>query len=79
MLQTQIEGGERKMTQVFVSYHFTAKNGKMNGFGNYVGAFNQEEYKNELGKFILDLEETISKLLKEKLKMEVGVKIMNFK
>ena len=67
------------MTEVFVSYHFTAKNGKMNGFGNYIGEFEKGSYEDNMKSFILDLQETITKLLEEKLGMSVGVKILFFR
>ncbi len=67
------------MKKVFVSYHFTAKNGKMNGFGNWMGEFEEGQYESDPAKFILDTQETIEKLLSEKLKMEVGVKVLFFR
>ncbi|KKK52131.1 hypothetical protein LCGC14_3107980 [marine sediment metagenome] len=67
------------MKKVFVSYHFTTKNAKLNGFGNYIGEFDEEAYMNDIARFILDLEATISKLLGEKLNMEVGVKVLYFR
>ncbi len=67
------------MRKVFVSYHFTAKDGKMNGFGNWMGEFEEGQYESSPEKFILDAQETIEKLLLQKLNMEVGVKILFFK
>ena len=69
-----------KMTKkIFVSYHFTATNGKFNGFGNYMAQFNPEEYEEEPDKFILDLQETIAHLLETKLNTPVAVKILFFR
>ena len=67
------------MKQVFVSYHFTTKNGEYNGFGNYIGEFEGEAYVNDMRKFILDLEEIIEKNLLEKIKLEVQVKVLYFR
>ncbi|HEC37464.1 hypothetical protein LCGC14_0476700 [marine sediment metagenome] len=67
------------MKQVFASYHFTAKNGKLNGFGNYLGEFDEEIYERDMGRFILDLEKTIANQLLEKISLEVQVKILYFR
>lgn len=67
------------MKEVFVSYHFTARSGKLNGFGNYIGQFEDDAYTNDKRNFILNLEETISNLLKDKLGFEVAVKVMFFR
>ena len=67
------------MKKIFMSYHFTSKDGKMNGFGNWIGEFEEGQYDNDPAKFILDAQETIERLLKDKLKFEVGVKILNFR
>ncbi len=66
------------MKKVFVSYHFTTKNAKFNGFGNYIGEFEEEGYE-DLSKFILDLQDTIGNLLTEKLNTEVQVKVLYFR
>lgn len=78
MKYEQVQGGVI-MNKVFVSYHYTAKNGKYNGFGNYMGEFSAGAYEDDPGKFILDLEETIAKQLEEKTKMPCGIKIMFFR
>ena len=67
------------MKKVFVSYHFTTKDAKFNGFGNYIGEFNSEDYMDDLAMFILDIEDTIAHKLKEKLNMEVAVKVLYFR
>ena len=67
------------MKKIFMSYHFTAKDGKMNGFSNWIGEFEEGQYESDPAKFILDAQETIEKLLKDKLKFEVGVKILFFR
>ena len=64
------------MKQVFVSYHYTAKNGKFNGFGNYIGEFNPEDYQNDLRNFILMLEETIAKVFEDQTKIPCKIKVM---
>ena len=69
----------RTMKKVFVSYHFTARDGSANGFGNYVGEFDEEEFANDLGLFILTLEDTISSKLNDKLGFEVAVKVLYFR
>lgn len=67
------------MRELFVSYHFTAKNGKINGFGNYIGAFDEEAYTDDKRKFILDLEEAIANQVEKKISLQVQVKVLNFK
>ncbi len=67
------------MKQVFVSYHFTTKNGEYNGFGNYISEFEEEAYINDMRKFILDLEEIIAEKLLEKIKLKVQVKVLYFR
>ena len=68
-----------KMKQVFVSYHYVSKNAKYNGFGNYIGEFNPEDYLNSLADFILGLEETIAHQLEEKREIPCSVKVMFFR
>lgn len=70
---------EKEMTNVFVSYHFTTKDGKLNGFGNYIGQFNNEDYKDNLAFFILQLEKEIAKAVEEKINMPVSVKVLYFR
>ncbi len=78
MLDNQIQGGAI-MKKVFVSYHYTAMDGSNHGFGNYIGEFEAGVYEDNLGKFILDLEETIARQLEEKTKVPCGIKIMYFR
>lgn len=73
-----IENDEGKIN-VFASYHFTAKSGKVNGFGNWIGKFEKGAYENNPKKFILDIQETISNLLEDKLGFEVAVKVLFFR
>lgn len=68
-----------KKRKIFASYHFTSLDLKFNGFGNYVGEFDVESYKDDPGKFILDLEKSVSMAVSEKLKMEVTVKVLYFR
>jgi len=77
--QIDIEKEVTKMKQVFVSYHYTSKDGKYNGFGNYIGEFRHEDYLNSLANFILQLEETIAYELEEKTGKPCAVKIMFFR
>lgn len=65
--------------QVFASYHWTSKNGKLNGFGNWMGQFDKAAYTNNPREFLLDMERTISNLLTEKLQKEVQVRILYFR
>ena len=67
------------MTQVFVSYHYTSTDLKYNGFGNYIGEFDEEAYLDDKAKFILDLQEAISNVLQEKIKMECQIKVLFFR
>ena len=69
---------EEKM-KIFCSYHFTTKDGKMNGFGNWMGEFPKEAYENAPEKFILEAQKTIEGLLAEKIGTEVAVKILFFR
>ncbi len=77
--QIEIKKEVTKMKQVFVSYHYTSKDGKYNGFGNYIGEFNPEDYLDSLAGFILQLEETIAHQLEEKIEIPCAVKIMFFR
>lgn len=67
------------MKKVFVSYHYTSKDGQYNGFGNYIGEFRAEDYMNDLKSFILQLEETISHQLEQKIELPCSVKVMFFR
>ena len=64
------------MKQIFVSFHYTAKNRKVNGFGNYVGEFSPEDYQNDLRNFILDLEKQIAEVFETQTKIPCTIKIM---
>ncbi|HEC39532.1 MAG TPA: hypothetical protein ENI29_14930 [bacterium] len=64
------------MKQVFVSFHYTAKDKSVNGFGNYVGEFNPDDYLNDLRNFILDLEEKITKVFEDQTKIPCAIKVM---
>ncbi len=75
----QLERREEKMTQVFVSYHYTTKDLKFNGFGNYIGEFDEEAYSDDKKNFILDLQEAISKELQDQINMECQVKVLFFR
>lgn len=77
--QINIEKEVTQMKQVFVSYHYTSKDGKYNGFGNYIGEFRHEDYLNSLSGFILELEETIAHQLEEKTDMPCAVRVMFFR
>ncbi len=64
------------MKQVFVSFHYTAKDKSVNGFGNYVGEFNPNDYVNNLRDFILDLEKQIAGVFENQTKIPCTIKIM---
>ena len=64
------------MKQVFVSFHYTARDRKVNGFGNYIGEFDPEEHENDLRSFILFLEKTIAKVFEEQTQIPCTIKIM---
>ncbi len=65
--------------KVFASYHFTSKDMKYNGFGNYIGEFDIAAYHYDPAKFIQDLEKSISMSVSEQLKMEVNIKVLFFR
>ena len=77
--QIEFEKEVTQMKQVFVSYHYTSKDGKYNGFGNYIGEFRHEDYMDSLAGFILELEDTIAHELEEKIEFPCTVKIMFFR
>lgn len=81
MQEIQTQGRmKQKMTKVFVSYHFTTKDLKFNGFGNWVGEFETGSYsKDDMDKFIISLEETISRVLKKGLGKECQVKVLFYR
>ena len=64
------------MKQVFVSFHYTAKDKSVNGFGNYIGEFEEENYFNNLRQFILDLESNVAKVFEDQTKIPCTIKIM---
>ena len=77
--QIEIKKEVTQMKQVFVSYHYTSKDAKFNGFGNYIGEFRHEDYRDSLAGFILELEETIAHQLEEKTGMPCVVKVLFFR
>ena len=79
MLQLKNRKEVKQMKQVFVSFHYNAKDQSIHGFGNYIGEFDEEAYQNDLRNFILDLEKTIAKVFEDKTKIECAVKIMFFR
>jgi len=64
------------MKQVFVSFHYTAKDKSVNGFGNYIGEFNPDDYVNNLRNFILDLEKQIALVFENQTKIACNIKVM---
>lgn len=64
------------MKQVFVSFHYTAKDKSVNGFGNYVGEFDPEVYMDNLREFILSLEKTIAEVFESQTKIPCTIKVM---
>jgi len=65
------------MKKVFVSYHWMSN--KVNGFGNWIGEFEEGAYEDDPAKFILDVERTISELLTNKLNIEVKARVLWFR
>jgi len=76
MLQQENEEEVKKMKQVFVSYHYTANDHSVNGFGNYIGQFNPENYENDLRSFILDLQQEIGRVFEDQTGIPCSIKIM---
>ena len=76
-MEKMLEGKEMRM--IFVSYHFQTKDFKFNGFGNIVSKFYPEAYNNNLPKFILDLEKSISMALEVVHKSKFDVKVLFFR
>ena len=76
MQSIEIKKEVKQMKQVFVSFHYTAKDGSVNGFGNYVGEFDPEVYMNNLREFILSLEKTITKVFEDQTKIPCKIKVM---
>ncbi len=66
----------KQMKEVFASFHYTAKDKSVNGFGNYVGEFNPEQYQNNLRDFILDLEKQITQVFEDQTGIPCTIKIM---
>lgn len=64
---------------LFVSYHTMTKDLKESGFGNMVTKFYPELYKNDMARFIMDLEKSIEMALKTLHNKEVMVKILFFR
>lgn len=68
------------MRELFVSYWFVSKdNPILSGPGNLVTKFSPEQYKNNMSKFITELEKTISIALKLQFKKEIQVKVLFFR
>ncbi|KKM69057.1 hypothetical protein LCGC14_1454770 [marine sediment metagenome] len=78
MQSIEIEKEVNQMKKVFVSYHFTTKDGEFNGFGNYVGEFDSESYE-DIAKFILELQDAIANELLHKIEKECQVKVLFFR
>lgn len=72
-------GYSNETMEVFISYHFTTRDLKHNGFGNFVGLFNKEVYKNNLGTFIEDAQKSIEMALEDKLEIKCVVKVLFFR
>ncbi len=81
MEQTRFKQLKRreKMKEVFASYHYTTTDLKFNGFGNYIGEFDEEAYLNDKAKFILDLQKTIAIQLADQMGMECQIKVLYFR
>ena len=78
MQSIEIKREVKQMKKVFVSYHFTTKDGEFNGFGNYVGEFDAEGY-DDIAKFILELQNAIANELLNKIEKECQVKVLFFR
>lgn len=65
-----------KLTDVFVSYHVQTKDFTFQGFGNMVTKFPVEMYKDNIGKFIEDLQKAIEISLNKLHNKEFEVKIL---
>lgn len=76
MQSIEVRKEVKQMKQVFVSYHYVARDGGVNGFGNYIGEFNPEDYQNDLRNFILMLEETIAKVFEDQTRIPCTIKVM---
>ncbi len=76
MLQLKNKKEVQQMKQVFVSFHYTAKDKSVNGFGNYIGEFNPDDYVNNLRDFILDLEKQIAGVFENQTKIACNIKVM---
>jgi hypothetical protein len=68
-----------KLTDVFVSYHVQSKDFKVNGFGNMVTKFPVENYKDNLGKLVEDLQKAITITLNKLYNNKFEVKILFFR
>jgi hypothetical protein len=78
---TQMEEkvGITESREIFVSYHLQTSDFKFNGFGNMVAKFYPQMYKNNVAKFITDLEKSITMALETLHKKKFEVKILFFK
>ena len=69
-----------ELRKIFISYHFFIKDTNMNGFGNIIIAADLEVYKDNLDKFILDLQKQISFMLCDMHKCkEVDVTVLFYR
>ena len=64
------------MKQLFVSYHYVAKDGSVQGFGNSVMEFDPEIYRNDLKSFILNLQVGIEHEFESQTKIPCTIKVM---
>jgi hypothetical protein len=65
-----------KLIDVFVSYHVQSKDFQVQGFGNMVTKFPVEHYKDNMGKFIEDLQKAIEITLSKLHNKEFEVKVL---
>lgn len=64
------------LTDIFVSFHLQTKDLTFLGFGNAVLKFPVEQYKDNMGGFIVDLQKAIEMSLKTLHKKDFEVKIL---
>lgn len=75
----EAEIGITESRDLFVSYHTMTRDFRETGFGNMVTKFYPELYKNNMAKFIQDLEKSIEMALKTLHKKDIMVKILYFR
>ncbi len=66
----------KQMKQVFVSYHYTAKDGSVHGFGNAIEEFDPEMYEGDLRSFILNLQADLAHKFEQETKIPCNIKVM---